>query len=209
MTKEQEKAINNLKQYIKDDKTCNSERKDLKDFDKFYINHCIDIETVLELIKSQQKQIDKQSEIIDDMAECLAYYTSTPLREKYYCFKSMQCEIVGGSKRCPDCIKEYFERKVEDKYELFKATYMQNPSTLLTEGNLDKLAEHCKKASNYERGIEHKITLELLYRYDELKSERTKLIEKLEEDINKFKEQNADGSLQDYLEEILQLLKGE
>lgn len=44
---------------------------------------------------------------------------------------------------------------------------------------------------------------------DQLQSDKQKLIEKLEEDIKKFKEQNADGTLQDYLEETLKILKGE
>lgn len=71
-------------------------------------------------------------------------------------------------------------------YELFKATYMQNPFTLLTEENLDKLEEHCKKSIHFERGIEHKVTLELLDRYRELESEKAKLIEKLEKILKRI-----------------------
>ena len=34
---------------------------------------------------------------------------------------------------------------------LYKASYMQNPFEILTEENLKRLEEHCKKAINYER----------------------------------------------------------
>lgn len=68
-----------------------------------------------------------------------------------------------------------------ENYELFKNRYLQQPISLLTKENLDKLAEHCKKTVQFEKGIEHSIILELLYRYDQLESNHQKLIEKLEE----------------------------
>ncbi len=86
--------------------------------------------------------------------------------------------------------------------KLYKANYMQNPFTLLTKENLDKLEEHCKKSIHFERGIEHSVTLELLYKYEEL-------VEKLEKDVENFKKQNADATLQDYSQEILEIMKGE
>lgn len=61
----------------------------------------------------------------------------------------------------------------EDKeYENFKHRLLQRPITFLTEENLDKLEEHCRKAIRYERGIEHKVVLELLERYKEFLAER-------------------------------------
>lgn len=106
----------------------------------------------------------------------------------------------------------------------YENKYLQEPITFLTEKNLEKLEKHCKKASNYERGIEHKVTLELLYRYDELKNERDKLIEKLEKDLKNIKNESlpefktvtdlirykgyAEGRIESY-NEILQILKGE
>lgn len=72
----------------------------------------------------------------------------------------------------------------EDKeYENFKNRLLQRPITFLTEENLDKLEEHCRKAIRYERGIEHKVVLELLERYKEFLAEREedkKKIDKLQ-----------------------------
>ena len=54
----------------------------------------------------------------------------------------------------------------------FKNRYLQQPITFLTEENLDKLENHCKKAIHYERGVEHQVVLELLERYKEFLAER-------------------------------------
>lgn len=65
----------------------------------------------------------------------------------------------------------------------FKNRYLQQPITFLTEENLDKLENHCKKAIHYERGIEHQVVLELLERYKEFLAEREedkKRIERLQ-----------------------------
>lgn len=65
----------------------------------------------------------------------------------------------------------------------FKNRYLQQPITFLTEENLDKLENHCKKAIHYERGVEHQVVLELLERYKEFLAEREedkKKIDKLQ-----------------------------
>lgn len=67
------------------------------------------------------------------------------------------------------------------EYEDFKNRYLQRPITFLTEENLDKLENHCKKAIHYERGVEHQVVLELLERYKEFLAER-------EEDKKRIKE---------------------
>ena len=60
----------------------------------------------------------------------------------------------------------------EDKeYEDFKNRYLQRPITFLTEENLDKLEDHCRKAIHYERGVEHKVSLELIERYKQVLKE--------------------------------------
>ena len=67
----------------------------------------------------------------------------------------------------------------------FKNRYLQQPITFLTEENLDKLENHCKKAIHYERGVEHQVVLELLERYKEFLAEREedkKKIDKLEKE---------------------------
>ena len=71
--------------------------------------------------------------------------------------------------------------KKDKEYENFKNRLLQRPITFLTEENLDKLEEHCRKAIRYERGIEHKVVLELLERYKEFLTER-------EEDKKRIKE---------------------
>lgn len=44
---------------------------------------------------------------------------------------------------------------------------------------------------------------------DNLESDKQKLIEKLEEDKETLKKENADGTLQDYVIKLLEILKGE
>lgn len=46
-------------------------------------------------------------------------------------------------------------------------------------------------------------------RIDQLKSDKQKLIEKLEEDKETLKKENSDGTLQDYVIRLLEILKGE
>lgn len=67
------------------------------------------------------------------------------------------------------------------EYEAFKNYYLQHPITFLTEENLDKLETHCRKAINYERGVEHKVVLELLERYKEYLAEREQKDKKIKE----------------------------
>lgn len=79
------------------------------------------------------------------------------------------------------------------EYEDFKNRYLQRPITFLTEENLDKLENHCKKAIHYERGVEHQVVLELLERYKEFLAEREedkKKINKLEYCVEELKKYN-------------------
>ena len=74
--------------------------------------------------------------------------------------------------------------------EDFKYKYLQHPITFLTEENLDKLETHCRKASNYEKGIEHKVVLELLERYYQYQKENEywkNRIEKGKKDVQGLK----------------------
>lgn len=52
--KNKEEAINNLKQYIEED-LIYKENKPQSDFDEFCINHCKDIETVLNYVKELEE----------------------------------------------------------------------------------------------------------------------------------------------------------
>lgn len=75
MTEEEKEAIENLKNYIKVDEIYNGNRKNLSDFDKFCIEHCLDIEIILNLIQKQQEEIkllkDQQQYVIDEYSETI------------------------------------------------------------------------------------------------------------------------------------------
>ena len=73
-----------------------------------------------------------------------------------------------------------------EEYKNFRNKYLQHPITFLTEENLDKLEDHCRKAINYERGVEHQVVLELLERYKEFLTK----IEKDKKRIEELKENN-------------------
>lgn len=74
--------------------------------------------------------------------------------------------------------------------EDLKKELLQRPISFLTEENLDKLETHCLRAIRFERGVEHKVVLELLKRYKEYSLEREqdkKRIQELEADNRKLK----------------------
>lgn len=74
-----------------------------------------------------------------------------------------------------------------------------------------KQAKECLKETLQNTYAEGKaIKLNNLLEYiDHLESDKQKLIEKLEEDKETLKKENADGTLQDYVIKLLEILKGE
>ena len=93
--------------------------------------------------------------------------------------------------------------------EDFKNKHLQHPITFLTEENLDKLETHCRKAVNFERGVEHKVVLELLdkyYQYQKEIKDKNNKITKLQKENeekdryikNKDKQMNL---MSEYMEE--------
>ena len=93
--------------------------------------------------------------------------------------------------------------------EDFKNKHLQHPITFLTEENLDKLETHCRKAVNFERGVEHKVVLELLdkyYQYQKEIKDKNNKITKLQKENeekdryikNKDKQMNL---ISEYMEE--------
>lgn len=63
------------------------------------------IETVLNLLEKKDKIIDLMAMAIDN----------EPLPTEEYCiFRNFDCPAVGGNRDCKDCVKQYFERKVEN-----------------------------------------------------------------------------------------------
>ena len=73
MNEEKQIAIQNLEKYIKVDSIYNGSRENLSDFDEFCINHCLDIQIVLELVKEQQNKIKSKEGIIEAQAEHIRY----------------------------------------------------------------------------------------------------------------------------------------
>ena len=86
------------------------EKKAIEDLKKKYTTEYLDDYEVKFMIN----YIEKQDKIIDLMADYIHLYTLSG-EEDVYCFKVNDCEVVGGSKSCFDCIKEHFRKKVEDE----------------------------------------------------------------------------------------------
>ena len=63
-------------------------------------------------IKEKDKEIEKKDKQIDLMAYAMTH-EEVP-QDEYCIWRDMSCEVVGGNKACKDCIKQYFERKVEE-----------------------------------------------------------------------------------------------
>lgn len=54
----------------------------------------------------------KKDKIIDLMAIAIS---NEPLPTEEYCiFRNFDCPEVGGNRDCKECVKQYFERKVEE-----------------------------------------------------------------------------------------------
>ena len=86
---------------------------DLKDEDNKRALECLEIANK-SLLERQElaKEIDKQSKIIDEMAMEIASYDN----DETFCkevYPNNSCE--GNGIPCWDCVKQYFEKKVEEK----------------------------------------------------------------------------------------------
>ena len=100
MTEEQEKAIENLEGLLKQRY---EKQVQITTYDLFG-----NIETVLNMLKEKDKEIEKKDKIIDLMANSFA-------EEGFY---SEHCQTLIDNEVCPDdcnkCVKQYFERKSEE-----------------------------------------------------------------------------------------------
>ena len=115
MTKEQEETIKKLEYYLQ-----NSAYKRVdSDFFKNGGWEIVDleipqaIETGLNIIKIKDKEIEKKDKIIDLMAE----YISNLDIDEDICMKNIANTELCNEKysNCKECIKQYFEKKVEEK----------------------------------------------------------------------------------------------
>lgn len=96
MTKEQEKAIETMKRFINSTiDTTAVTAKDMKE--------------VLNLIQTQQEEIEKKDKITDEMLE--EYEYNARINIKNFCDEEMRRNTCIQD--CKECIKQYFERKIE------------------------------------------------------------------------------------------------
>ena len=110
MTKEQEEAIENLTDLLKQR---NEKQVEITTYDLFE-----NIETVLSMLKEKDKEIEKKDKIIDLMAKYINYLSdelvqATGKNELKFCDGNKCCKDSNYS--CEECIKQYFERKVENE----------------------------------------------------------------------------------------------
>lgn len=109
MTKEQEEAIDRLRKITNRQILYgNKYGIVIEEFKKLQE----DIETVLNLLKQKDAEIEKKDKMIDLMAE----YISDLDIDEDICKKQSDnnCDDINREVECKECIKQYFERKVED-----------------------------------------------------------------------------------------------
>ena len=126
-------------------------------------------------------------------------------RECHMCENFNKCSenVSYGSTYCLAHRKQRCDKNVAnmENYECLKSELLQRPISFLTEENLDKLETHCRKAVNFEKGVEHKVVLELLeryYRYQKEIYDKNNKITKLQKENEDFKnkaKENEDDKL--------------
>ena len=59
-----------------------------------------------------KEEIEKKDKMIELMAIAIG---NEPLPTEEYCiFRNFDCPAVGGNRDCKECVKQYFERKLEE-----------------------------------------------------------------------------------------------
>lgn len=124
MTNEQREAIDRLKDDIK-----HAELRDAVN-DDCTVCFTEDVDTILSLIKEQQKEIESlQKEVNEENNRCMILANNDKFKEQVIdlmaehihinnCYKcpNIKCEDNGGI-TCEDCIKQYFANKVNSKIQ--------------------------------------------------------------------------------------------
>ena len=105
MTKEEEKAIEIVAKYLNFNEICGT--RNFKEA----------LETVLNMLKEKDKEIEKKNNIINLMAKYINYLSdelvqATGKNELEFCNGNICCKDSNYS--CEQCIKQYFERKVRE-----------------------------------------------------------------------------------------------
>ena len=82
--------------------------KQIKDKDLWKIGYVYGREAIDTVLS----ELEKKDKIIDLMAIAIS---NEPLPIEEYCiFRNFDCPEVGGNRDCKECVKQYFERKVEN-----------------------------------------------------------------------------------------------
>lgn len=103
MTNEQRVRVDRLERYLITDRE--------KTYTTVRVN---DLDTALSLIKEQQEEIEKKDKQIDLMAKFIENNMSEKKIINEICIKSKCNNEECHEDDLKDCIKQYFERKVED-----------------------------------------------------------------------------------------------
>ena len=107
MTKEEEKTIYRLNKDKNNPLACGD----------ITIVNVEDIETVLNMLKEKENEIEKKDKVINLMAEYINHLSdklvqTTGRNEFEFCDENKCCKDSEYS--CEQCIKQYFERKSEE-----------------------------------------------------------------------------------------------
>lgn len=72
-------------------------------------------EIILSYIEELEKENSKQNKMIDEMVDCIYNYDICDYEITDYTYR--KCEYIADDeeKPCKECIKEYFEKKAEEK----------------------------------------------------------------------------------------------
>lgn len=113
MTKEQEESIEYLKKHIKyfEEQIKFIEATDRDYYDEeleLYQNRVKQFNTVLSMLEEKDKIIDLMANHIATSDSDLCEYLDITNKCKYYAGEN--------GKLCDECIKQYFEKKVEEEY---------------------------------------------------------------------------------------------
>lgn len=98
MTKEQREAIKSLNEFVNTKHGAFTAKEG---------------QTVLSMLQEQQEENIKKDKIIDLIIN--EFYKRVKISENCYIQKSKGINDCLKYKNCKDCIKQYFERKVEEK----------------------------------------------------------------------------------------------
>ena len=120
MIKEQEEAIEKCREIIEKNNNIVKEAQKSGDINAMHLvadldKESIRIETVLNMLKEKDKEIEKKDKIIDLMVDSFQQICVTPNLAKYWWKRICKGELkICEGRLCEDCIKEYFERKASE-----------------------------------------------------------------------------------------------